>query len=439
MRMRMTWLLTSLIVWPALAAEPLELTGKIDAVTVYRGQALVTRLVDIPGPAGLREITITDLPEQILPGSIHAETADELSVRSVRYRVRPVDKDVRDEVRELDAKIDETNNLLRANQRFTEETAERKAYLERLETFTAATANVELTQGVLNAPTVRELTEFIFKAREDLANGQLELEREQKTLASQLELLQRKRNELTGGSNRVVREAVIFIDLPNDAGGKMRLRYLVNNSNWSPSYNVRHAADQDGLLVEYNASIEQMSGEDWTDVETTLSTATPSLVAKAPTLEPMQITLRHPSQVQLEAQAAMPKGYNEARMELYQQKLQVDNRRVQKGGMSQQRQMSQMAARQAEAAEPQLDLELNQVANDLQVLDLVSASRSQLREAREAQVDEGISVSYSLASRTSLPSRSDRQLVQIAALPVGAEFYKVATPVLTSFVYDEAR
>ena len=51
---------------------------------------------------------------------------------------------------------------------------------------------------------------------------------------------------------------------------------------------------------------------------------------------------------------------------------------------------------------------------------------------------EGIVVTYQLGSRTSLPSRSDRQLIQIAALPVKGEFYKMAIPVLTNYVYDEA-
>ncbi|MEI8196530.1 MAG: hypothetical protein WCI73_11525, partial [Phycisphaerae bacterium] len=36
-----------------------ELTGKLEAVTVYRGQALVSRLVEIGGPAGLREVVVS--------------------------------------------------------------------------------------------------------------------------------------------------------------------------------------------------------------------------------------------------------------------------------------------------------------------------------------------------------------------------------------------
>ena len=37
------------------AADAVELSGRIDAITVYRGQALVTRIVDVPAPGGLRE------------------------------------------------------------------------------------------------------------------------------------------------------------------------------------------------------------------------------------------------------------------------------------------------------------------------------------------------------------------------------------------------
>ena len=55
-----------------------------------------------------------------------------------------------------------------------------------------------------------------------------------------------------------------------------------------------------------------------------------------------------------------------------------------------------------------------------------------------APAQEGLSITYQVASRTSLPSRADRQFIQIASLPMKGEFYKVATPVLTSFVYDEA-
>jgi uncharacterized protein (TIGR02231 family) len=86
------------------------------------------------------------------------------------------------------------------------------------------------------------------------------------------------------------------------------------------------------------------------------------------------------------------------------------------------------------------DQTLNRAACELQLLDFnnsLSEIRAEQKQSREST--EGVSVSYRLANRTSLPSRSDRQLIQIAALPLKGDFYRLATPVLTDFVYDEAR
>ena len=75
-----------------------------------------------------------------------------------------------------------------------------------------------------------------------------------------------------------------------------------------------------------------------------------------------------------------------------------------------------------------------------QVLDLTANERV-VREPGGAKraSEEGLSVTYALSGKTSLPSRSDRQLIQIASMPMGANFVKLASPVLTSYVYDEAK
>ena len=77
----------------------------------------------------------------------------------------------------------------------------------------------------------------------------------------------------------------------------------------------------------------------------------------------------------------------------------------------------------------------------MQILDLVSSGNLDFRHEKGAlfpATDEGVSVTYQLNGRTTLPSRADQQLIQIASLPMKAEFYKLATPVLTSYVYNEA-
>ena len=85
------------------------------------------------------------------------------------------------------------------------------------------------------------------------------------------------------------------------------------------------------------------------------------------------------------------------------------------------------------------DLDLNAIAGAVQVLDLQAGDATKSAPALTKESGEGLSIVYRLPNKTSLPSRSDQQLIQIAALPMEAEFYRVATPVLTSYVYQEAK
>lgn len=422
--------------WGQASQPTAEVKGKVDAVTVYRGQALVTRLVEIPGPAGLKEVIVGELPDRVLPGSMYAESADGVEVRSVRYRTRPVAQDVREDVRKLDAQIRDINEKIMVNSRQLRVLTEQRNYLVKLETFVAPTATLELSKGVLNAETLEKLSKYIMDQRQAMTDTELKLSKESRDLNEQLNLLSRQREEVTGSSARTVREAVVFVNL-KDNGGRMRLSYLVDQANWAPSYNVRVDAERKGALVEYNAAIQQMSGEDWTDVQMTLSTATPSLVAMSPELVPLTVTLRHgvSPDGQPMANPGKPQSYNEARQQFAQQQktLEMNRSNTYTGNTT--------VTGGNDFNAPDTDLGLNENASTLQVAELTDKdiSNKKMVDASAFLCEESVSVTYQLAARTSLPSRADRQLLTIASAPMKGQFFKVATPVLTSYIYEQAQ
>ncbi len=460
-------------------------SGKVSAVTVYQGQALVTRSVDLAQMSGLAEVVVTNLPANVIAASLYAEPQQDVEIRSVRYRVRPMELDVREEVRELDTQMQKVNDQLAANVRQQQLMGERQQYLAKLEQFTTVAANQELKSGVLNAETLKELTNFNFDQRATIASSELELARQKRELERQLQTLQRKRNNVAAGSAQTLREAVVFVNVGEAAQPGLRLSYLVSNATWSPSYNLRASADRDQVLVEYNASIQQMSGEDWTDVDMTLSTATPSLVAQAPSLDPLVVKLGRDTPEFVAQGEAGSKNYKQAKQQLEEQRRQVADTRGRASDFSSpsfadgndlfgapanapQQQSARQAmggaggggfgggefrgarlnngtanpfsgsegyARDRESA----DRFLNEIAQKMQILDYNTA-RIEIKKPDERQrvEGEGVSVSYQLASRMTLPSRSDRQLIQISAHPLQADFYRLATPVLTSSVFEEA-
>lgn len=448
---------TALILAASLAAsapaDPSESRGRIESVTVYRGQAMVTRALELAQAAGLAEVVVTDLPPRVLPGSLYAEGGAGVQVRSVQFRTRPVAQDVREDVRKIDAELLSLGDRLADVNASVQRLAERKAYLEKMENFVAPTAQAELSKGVLNAETLTKLAEFSFKQREEVGKQLLELGKQAREVQSAMELKQREREKLTAGSSRTVSEAVVFLNKDGAAPGTLRLRYLVDNASWTPSYNARGDVKSGAMTLEYFASVVQMSGEDWAGVQLELSTATPAMIAKGPDLAPMLVSLAAPTDG-----GRAKEFYANAKSELRQQARDLDTRRSLESlsknapaGGPVQAGMSggamQVLSVQADASVDrfgfdQFDKKLNDVAKQDQILDLVAAekiTRDDRRPEPAKPVEEGLSVTYTLTGRTSLPSRTDRQLIQIASVPLKAEFSKVAAPVLTPYVYDEAR
>jgi hypothetical protein len=413
-----------------------EAPGRVSEVTLYRGQAQVTRIVPVEAAAGRMELVVGNLPEQVAANSLFAEGGEALEIRAVRYRTRAVGEEPREEVRALDEQIRDTQAQLDLTQKQQALLAKRTEYLGKLEGFVAPTAHADLSQGVLDAEALERITTFAFAQHEKIAADEVSLAKTARDLTEQLELLNRQRAELTAGAAKTLREAVVFIQKNGDGPAELRLTYLVNNCGWSPSYTMRAAADRKQVRVEYNALIHQLTGEDWTDVELTLSTASPAISAAGPGLAPFHVTLSaDPGQTPAQTEAGKPTGNVFGRglskgeivdqlAGLNSQRLDYSNAMVNSTNWGDVTNSSWnlniVAFRCAE-------LEINGDATTLSVL----------RTENPAE-QNGPSLSYRLGGNVSLASRSDQQMVRVMASELASKFYHIAVPVLTSFVYREA-
>jgi len=402
----------------AAAPEAKPMAGKVVQVTLYRGQALVTRVVPVEGGKGPAEVIIGELPEQVMPDTLFAEGNEGVEIRAVRYRTRAVGEEPREEVRKLDEQIEAANEELKANEKQQQVVAKQIAYLDQMESFAVPTAKTDLARGFLDAKALEQITQFSFKQREAIAEKSLALEIAAKEINKRQALLQRQRGELTAGAQKAVREAVLFVEKTGDGPETVRLNYLVGGCGWSPTYTFRAGKDRKEVEVELSALIQQMSGENWTNVALVLSTASPALSAAGPGLGPFQVSL-------------VPAG--------------------QAGRMSEKDVLNQIEAirgrQSAAVAQSRNAMKLeesitsswtvNTAANDYQSIEL-AVGKDVLRTAAPSRDAEGPSLSYPLSNGVSLASRAEQQMVRIMQTSFKSAFYYVAVPVLTSYVYREA-
>lgn len=400
-----------------LAADPVSVTGTIAKVTVYRGQALVTRSIEAQMPADTSELSVGNLPPNIIPESIYAQTSGGVKVLSVRYRERAVREDTREEVKKLDAQIEEvTHKLKYATEKLEHSKAQWKMF-ESLKDFTIAAEKGDLNRGLLVYDPLQSLTGLVEDKGVVYLDRRLELDDEIAELKEELELLGRKRNELTAGGSRMEREALIFTSGGSGKKASIELSYLVSGANWNQQYNLRAAPDDSRVLIEYNAVVNQTSGEDWNGVALSLSTAEPTMVSAAPVLEPMLVGLSSRT-AQVPQQLAQPQMQQQAeQIKLYQKR-----RENIKQGIAANSELNEFA-----------------IGNQMFLLN-VSQREAQEFQQQLAEISriEGVSVTYDLPGRLTLPSRSDQQLVSIASISAKAQFTLLATPLLTDYVYLQA-
>ena len=197
----------------------------------------------------------------------------------MRFRAQALSEEPRNEVRAIDESIEQTQQKLAENTKSQELLDKQTKYLDQLEGFVAPTSQSDLCEGVLDAEALEKVTHFAFDQRQQLKDKSVALERDLQSLQKELEILERRRAELSKDATRAAREAVIFTDQQAEGKGSIRLNYLVRQCGWSPTYTFRAAEGEDEVRLECNGSIQQMTGEDWNGVKLTLSTASPALSA----------------------------------------------------------------------------------------------------------------------------------------------------------------
>ena len=399
-----------------LAAEPVTREGKIQDVILYRNQALVTRVVEVDLKEGSHEIMVTKLPSEIIQNSLYAESVG-ADVRAAKLKITELKSDTDPKLAALDEKIEKANNDSIRLSKLIEVNRLKLSFLTKQEDFIATTEKVELSRGILNADTMKQLTLFNFDQKKDLALEELKLQEDIKNLQKEKDLLLRERKQLVKTSLKSI-DASIFIDKIGSGKCEIRLYYLVQNAGWSPIYNFYSKLGSKTVRVEFNARIQQVSGENWDNINLTLSNATPALSALAPGLSPFRISLSNlGNSLGQEDLKSASQGVSKKMSAAYNKQIGAQSwNETQEGSWA-----------------------MNSAANEYQNLELLAKDEDLNILKKDAKQNSSApSVSFLLKSKVSFLSKTEQQLVKVEKSELPAKFYNVAIPLLTTYVFREA-
>lgn len=81
-------------------------------------------------------------------------------------------------------------------------------------------------------------------------------------------------------------QIVVIVDVETAQTSSIDLKYMVSNCGWQANYDLRADNITDKISLKYKAKVYNNTGNDWADVNLSLSTSDPNLSASAPELAP---------------------------------------------------------------------------------------------------------------------------------------------------------
>lgn len=431
-------------------AQVKELTvkSKISHVTLYRSQAMISREVVVDKETGELAILIENLPSSVDPTSLFA-TSDNLQIRSVRYfteyikiekddsetgKITELEKRIKDlEVQKQ--KINPERTLLASKKRFIEQLE--KKYISQLGPSTTPLTDKAVKVSGFDFTTIEQMTDFIFKRQQEITTHSMALDDKLRKYDDDISKVREELNAIYHGSSvamdnnasvdqsgqfeqqprKVIRKAIVYAAKKNAKSAKLTLNYLVSNTGWSPSYNMRIAGNSDSLGIEYLAHVRQLSGEDWDSVTLTLSNATPNMNAEIPILGPMWTRLV------ATGEAAKKESYFDGASNLM-----LKNR-------AKQDVMNHSFQKKAKANYKDYNYAVNFNANDQQFLEFVNPKQVLKKWYSEMKKSgQQIAVEYRIPDTITLASRKDNQMVPILSTSLSCNLYYEAVPLLANYV-----
>lgn len=286
----MTTLATLAALWaaasPALAQDT---ASRIARVTVYPGSATVERVAKVP--AGARSITLGCLPASLDAQSLQINA--DPAVRVGEFNVRT---DARDMVSAcaspLDGRIRELEDQIAAVKAEATSLELVDGYLKNV---ASGGTGTETPSGRPQAATPAQITataDILRKSAQESQNRAHQLQRKQEALELALKPLAAERERTASQRAQVV---TVTVTLATDREAELRLSYQVRGTGWQPTYRATLDAAKPSVLLERQALVAQNSGEDWSNVQLTLSTGQPGRATQGRLPRPWTLDIAPPA------------------------------------------------------------------------------------------------------------------------------------------------
>ena len=252
---------------------------EVSEVTVFIKDSQVTRKKSIELRQGKTVLKFINLSPFIEAKSIQVKANGNITVLSVNHQQNYINKlDKPQELIDLEFKLQEVDDKIKIEQTHLVILREEFSFLQ--ENRNIGGRNQELS--VLN---LKDAANFYSTKLTSLKLKEIERDKNLSELNKLKIDIELQIKTLTSKKNFPNGEILVKVDSQNSIKVDFELSYLVGNSGWFPSYDIRAKNVNEPIEIIYKANVKQDTKIDWNNVKLNLSSANPNVSGIAPELK----------------------------------------------------------------------------------------------------------------------------------------------------------
>jgi uncharacterized protein (TIGR02231 family) len=284
----------------------IEVESKISAVTVYQGWAMISRTASLELAAGKHTLVFADLPASLDRDNIQVKGTGEATLGECIFETEFFVEDVNEKKRALQNKAQDLEDKRSEIKLNIDACESEKALIDKIVDFVTTPAGAPPTEGsgpaapagaALDVGAWQKMLAFYHDQHEEIRSRMLASQKAVREVERDLENVYTQLESLGDGVERS--RNIIKVSVAKEKAGKITLdlSYVITGPSWRPVYSLRATSDSDTISVEYDALVNQATGEAWQDVALKLSTARVNVSGVMPELHPWRLAFYQPAPV----------------------------------------------------------------------------------------------------------------------------------------------
>ncbi|HWY98672.1 MAG TPA: DUF4139 domain-containing protein [Bacteroidia bacterium] len=279
-------LLSAIIALSANAQTPLDLTPPVKKVTVYLSGAILTHEVQASLPEGKTTVVFHGLPSYIDKESIQLSSTGDITILSVtayedylsESKKNVKTKKWSDSVNVLNDEMERLRNEI--------------TIMEAGKSLLDNNRNTAGANNGTNAATVKAMYDFYVHQVAHIDDSLMMMRKKERYIQGRLNKINSEMMEWRSRTDTLATDVEAIVTSDHAQNLSFRLAYLTYSAGWSPIYDLRAKDIKHNCELTYKASVYQHTGDDWNNVDLTLSTSNPQVSQTAPFLNPWYLSFQ---------------------------------------------------------------------------------------------------------------------------------------------------